>query len=492
MAVDALNVLMIVSEAVPFSKTGGLGDVGGALPAALARLGHRVTVVLPRYHGSPDGKPADAPVQPPWPGAPAYRLLDHDIPGGPRFRFVECPEYFGREGIYGVGAADYADNDRRFGLLAWAALQGADRPGEVPHVVHAHDWQAGLAAAYLRHRFDSRPGWSPVASVFTIHNLAYQGLFGRESVPGLGLGWNTFSGDGLEFWGQVSFLKSGIMFSDLVTTVSRRYALEIQTAEQGFGFEGVTRRRSDRLVGIPNGIDTDVWDPLRDPHLPAPYSADDLGGKAASKRALLERFGLLAGDALRRPVIGMVSRMVDQKGLDLIEAAASDLMQLGAIFVVLGTGERKYQDMWLALAHRYRDRVGALVGFDEGLAHLIEAGSDLFMMPSRFEPCGLNQMYSQRYGTVPVVRATGGLDDTVEQVDHATGVGTGFKFEAYTAEAFVATLRYALDWYGRPEAWRLIQQRGMRRDFSWDASARDYVQAFTRARRDRAEAAPAG
>ncbi len=310
-------------------------------------------------------------------------------------------------------------------------------------------------------------------------------MFPRDVLPGLDLPWDTFTSAGLEFWGQVSYLKAGIQYAQMITTVSRRYAMEIQAPEQGFGFEGILSHRSRVLAGIANGIDTDAWDPMRDPFLPAAFSADDLSGKATVKRALLAAAGLAGRSPDSRPVIGMVSRMVDQKGLDLIAAAASDLMQLGATFVILGTGAPHYEQMWRDLAQRFPDRVSATIGFSEELAHLIEGGSDLFLMPSRFEPCGLNQMYSLRYGTVPVVRATGGLDDTVEQVDASTGEGTGFKFSTYTPAALVDTLRGALDWYGRPEAWRRIQQSGMRVDFSWNVSAREYVKVYERAMAER-------
>ena len=303
-------------------------------------------------------------------------------------------------------------------------------------------------------------------------------------LPQLDLPWDVFTGEGLEFWDKVSFLKAGINYSEMVTTVSRRYAQEIQTAEQGFGFEGILRRRAAVLVGIRNGVDTRLWDPANDPLLPARFSAADLAGKADVKRALLARVGLDAPGQWARPVIGMVSRMVDQKGLDLIFAAvaAGALQALDASFVILGTGAPKYEKMWRDLAARHPNRVAVTVGFNEELAHLIEGGSDIFFMPSRFEPCGLNQMYSLRYGTVPVVRATGGLDDTVTDVDEASGEGTGFKFQAYTAEAMMEALQRALSWYARPAAWRRIQLAGMAQDNSWEASAREYVEVYGRAR----------
>jgi starch synthase len=288
--------------------------------------------------------------------------------------------------------------------------------------------------------------------------------------------------DALEFWGRVSFLKGGIMFSRLITTVSPRYAREIQTPELGFGFDGILRYRSRDLVGILNGIDYDQWDPERDVHLPQPYNASNLKGKAAAKRAVLEAYGIRGAAAQSRPLIGVVSRMVDQKGFDLVAALSGELPSLGASFAVLGTGDRRYEEMWTTLAARHPDRIGARIGFDEALAHRIEAGADLFLMPSRFEPCGLNQMYSLRYGTVPLVRATGGLADTVRNYDPASGEGTGFTFDEYSPRALLGTLRWALEIFRDTRAWRRIQRAGMREDNSWDARARQYVEVYERAR----------
>jgi starch synthase len=478
-----LDILMVVSEANPYSKTGGLGDVGGALPGALAGLGHRVTVVTPRYRGVEGGEEVAAFPQGAWLGSPGFRVLQRTHGDGVRFRLVDCPQYFDRDDLYSGAQGDFPDNHLRFGLLARAALECAARLGERPTVIHAHDWQTGLVPAYLRSRFAAHPAFRGTGTVFTIHNLAYQGVFGREVLPALDLPWDVFTGDGLEYWNKVSFLKSGINFSGVVTTVSRRYAREIQTAEQGFGFDGILERRTDVLVGIRNGVDTSVWDPATDVLLPANFSRDDLSGKSAVKRALLARFGLDGPGQWARPVIGMVSRMVDQKGLDLIAGAVGSgaFDRLDASFVILGTGEPQYEAMWREQAARRPNRVAVTVGFSEDLAHLIEGGADIFLMPSRFEPCGLNQMYSLRYGTVPVVRATGGLDDTVQQVDEATGEGTGFKFEAYTTDAMLDAMRRALGWFARPVAWRRIQLAGMAQDNSWEASAREYVEVYERA-----------
>jgi starch synthase len=470
---------MIGSEALPFAKTGGLADVLGALPAALARLGWDVTLVVPRYRGVEAGVPAGAfrlTV-----GGIAYDITLFEAPlDGTRTLLVDVPPLFGRDDLYGVGAADYPDNPRRFAVLVRAALHHAAASGTSPSVVHAHDWQAGLAAVYLRTLYagDSVLGGTP--SVFTIHNLAYQGLFEADWLPRLDLPWSLFGIDALEFYGRISFLKGGINYSTAITTVSPTYAREIQTPELGFGFDGILRSRSADLFGILNGIDAGRWNPAADPYLPAAFDAADLTGKRLSKAAVLERYGLPRDQAaLERPLVGMISRMVDQKGFDLIARLADRLPGVGASFVVLGTGEPRYQDLWRDLAARFPDRIGARIGFDEGLAHLIEAGADIFLMPSRFEPCGLNQMYSLRYGTIPLVHRVGGLADTVR--DSRRKDANGFVFEEYTPQALLGTLERALRAYQEPAKWRALQAAGMRLDHSWDRSAREYVKIYERA-----------
>lgn len=480
-----LRILMVASEAVPFAKTGGLADVAAALPKALGALGHEVTVVMPRYRGIAVAGPPDRRYTVSL-GAHEYDAevyLQQTSPGV-RTALVDHPAFFDRDALYGLGSQDYGDNPRRFAFLCLAALELARLEARPVDVVHAHDWQGGLAPVYLRTRYASDPVLGGAVSIFTIHNIAYQGLCASDWLPQLGLDWDLFTQDGLEFWLHASLLKGGIMFADLVTTVSPTYAQELLTPQFAFGFEGILRHRAADLVGILNGIDTEVWNPADDRHLPTPYSADDLSGKADAKRVLLDTYGLPGGDEPgRRPVIAMISRMVDQKGLDLIASVAEQLPHLGAAFTILGTGEPWYEEMWRSLARRYPDRVGVRIGFDEPLSHVIEAGADLFMMPSRFEPCGLNQMYSLRYGTLPVVRATGGLDDTVQNYDPATGAGNGFKFHDTSGEALLGTLRLALQvFHNDPERWRALQRAGMMVDFSWNASARAYLAAYERAR----------
>jgi starch synthase len=471
---------MVASEARPFAMTGGLADVLGSLPSALARLGHDVDVVLPRYRGVDAGDPL---------GRLTVRIggqVEHaDVSGvragGARTLFVRHDAYFDREFLYGAIGRDYPDNPERFAFLGQAALAWAEADGTPYDVVHAHDWQAGLVPLYLRRAAAGRGGPSP-ATVFTIHNLAYQGVFDASWLPRLGLEWDMMRVTALEYWSRVSFLKAGIVFADLVTTVSPAYAAEILTPELGFGFDGILREREADLVGILNGIDYDLWDPWRDPHLPVPFRASKMQGKAAARRRLLEAFGLpRAPGGRRRPLVGLISRLVDQKGFDLLAEVMDVLPAMNATFVLLGSGESRYEDAWRALAERHPDRVGVRIGFDDALAHLIEGGSDLFLMPSRFEPCGLNQMFSQRYGTVPVVHATGGLRDTVRDAGGPDGEGTGFTFDDYTPAALLGALGRALVTFEDRAAWRRIQQAGMRQDFSWDASAREYVKVYERA-----------
>ncbi|MDP1569006.1 MAG: glycogen synthase GlgA [Vicinamibacterales bacterium] len=471
---------MIASEAEPFSKSGGLADVASALPRALGRLGHEVTLVTPRYGGVEAGRFTESVSA----VVGGYQfdagLYTEPLGPGASALLVDVPSLYHRAGLYNAHNVDYADNGLRFAFLTIAALEWAAKQPAGPSVVHAHDWQAGLAPAYLKTHFAGHPTLGGVPSVFTIHNLAYQGIFDKDWVPRLGLGWDLFTPDrGFEFWDRLSFLKAGINLADHVTTVSPRYAEEIQTPEFGYGFEGVIHARRAALSGILNGIDTARWDPAADPHLPAPFTADDLSGKAAAKRRLLEVFGLPVDEAsLARPVVGIVSRLVDQKGFDLVAALAGELPSLDATFVVLGTGDPRYQDMWAYLAGWRPERFAVHLGFDEARAHLVEGGADLFLMPSRYEPCGLNQMYSQRYGTVPVVRATGGLADTVVPWDPGSRTGTGFVFQEYHPAALLDTLRGALDAFHDREAWRVLQRNGMRQDFSWDRSAREYVTVY--------------
>lgn len=468
---------MVTPEAHPFAKTGGLAEVAAALPAALVRLGHPVTLVLPRYRGVAPGAAVSRQAELPMGHRTVSAgFVEQDLPDGVRAVLVDVPELYDRPGLYGVGASDFPDNAFRFAVLSRAALEYARARGERPDIIHAHDWQAGLVPVYQKMHLAADPVVGGVPTVFTIHNLAFQGVFARDALPAVGLGWEVFHHEALEYWGNISLLKGGVNFSEKITTVSPTYAREILTPEFGFGFDGVLRRRADDLAGILNGIDTDRWNPEADPFSPH-FSANDLEGKRQAKRALLEAVGLgNVRGSLDRPVIGLISRLTDQKGFDLIGAAAESLLSLDASWVMLGSGERHYEELWRAMADRHPDRVSTTIGFDERLAHLIEAGADMFLMPSRFEPCGLNQLYSLRYGTVPIVRATGGLDDSV--TDAAEPGGNGIKFADLTPGALVAAVRRALDLYRDRPKWQALQREGMAKDPSWDVSAREYVKVY--------------
>ena len=478
---------MVSSEVAPWAKTGGLADVLAGLPAALVRQGHRVTVVLPKYRGL-EPTPVTVSRGEVALGALRYPVEWHvrDGEDGVRTVFVGCPALFDRAGFYGAGGQDFADNADRFALLAAAALDFAEADGPAAAtVVHAHDWQSGLVPVLLRTQPRRWPRLSRAGLVFTIHNLAYQGRFPKEIVPRLGLDWSVFTMDGAEFWNEFSFLKAGLAYSEYVTTVSPRYAVETLTPAFGYGFEGALQSIGERYFGILNGIDAQTWNPETDPLLPAHYSARDLSGKRECKRALLNQFELPQGDdALARPVVAMVSRLVAQKGLDWIEDAADELMALDATWVIVGSGEKSYEQMWQRLHERHPSRVGVFFGFDEGRAHLTEAGADLFLMPSRFEPCGLNQMYSLRYGTVPVVHAVGGLDDTIRTFRPNARHANGFKFSPGSGATLAATLRQALRLYHNPPQWARLMAEGMAEDHSWDQAAGEYVKVYKRARRD--------
>jgi starch synthase len=406
-------------------------------------------------------------------------LQDGGTRDGVRFFFVDYPPFFDREELYTLRGADYPDNAERFALFSRAAVEFMKRAG-LPDVLHCHDWQSSLVPVLLRTVHAGDPGLGRVPVVLTVHNLAYQGMFPRGALERVGLPASLFTVDGLEFYGKVNFLKGGLGFADYLTTVSRKYAQEIQTPEFGHGLDGAVRGRADRLVGILNGVDYSEWSPESDNYVAARYSVDNLEAKQVCKKDLLGVVGLRDTE-LRRPLLGIVSRFATQKGFDLIEEIAADLLKHELFLVVLGTGEPRFEKLFRELAQRHPKKVAVRVGFDNALAHKIEAGSDLFLMPSRWEPCGLNQIYSLRYGTVPVVRATGGLDDTVEPFDPATGRGTGFKFMPYTGAAFLECLLAALQVYRRrPKAWLQLMKNGMAKDFSWDRSAAEYEALFER------------
>jgi starch synthase len=379
--------------------------------------------------------------------------------------------------LYGVGGKDYPDNAECFAEFCGAAIEFCKRVW-MPDVIHCHDWQTGLLPVFLRTRYANDNALQDLPVVFTIHNIGYYGAFPRDAMKKIGLPDSLFGIDALEFYGQVNFLKGGLIFSDFLTTVSPKYAQEIQTVEYGYGLDGVVTNRADSLVGILNGVDYAIWSPERDKVIASRYSPKDLAGKVACKKDLLELFGL-PPETVGKPVIGIVSRFASQKGFDLIEFIAGDLLAEDLAVVALGAGEPRYENLFRELAKAYPSKFSVKVAYDNILAHKVEAGADMFLMPSRYEPCGLNQIYSLKYGTVPIVRATGGLDDTIEAFDPTTGRGTGFKFLAYDGPALLSAVRQALSIYrNEPAVWRRIQLNGMSRDFSWQASAVEYAKLY--------------
>lgn len=485
-----MHIAFAASECVPFSKTGGLADVVGALPRALAALGHQVSVYVPRYRQTKLNDPQTVVRSITVPFDDKYRFCSVVTAGsssGVRFYFVDYPPYFDRDALYGTPAGDFPDNAERFALFSRAVLEASKILG-VPQIFHCHDWQSALVPVMLRTLYAEDPGFRDVATVFTIHNMGYQGLFPPDTLPLLMLPWELLTISMMEFFGQVNFLKGALVLSDFVTTVSRKYSQEIQTTEYGFGLEGVLRSRSATVSGILNGVDYEEWSPQTDKFIAAKYSAQDLSGKLQCKKDLLNAFGIANADA-KVPVIGIVSRFAAQKGFDLIAQIMDRLAREEMILVVLGSGDQPYEEMFQRLNKQFPNKIAAKVAFDNAIAHKIEAGSDMFLMPSRYEPCGLNQIYSLKYGTVPIVRATGGLDDTIEPWDARTGKGTGFKFSDYTGEALLGAIKQALLAYQDPSSWQTLMRNGMGRDFSWGASAREYGKIYDRARQLRANAA---
>jgi len=485
------RVLMVSSEVSPWAKSGGLADVLSALPVALAGIGYQVGVVVPRFLSA-----ADAParrvvssLRVPFPsGDQEIGISEMAVPlpapgaGSVTLFFVDAPQLYGRPGLYGETSGDYGDNHIRFAVLCRAALEVSRRlfPADI---FHCHDWQAALLPVYLRTRTGVDPHFLAARTLLTIHNLGYQGRFDSRQFGDLGLPASVFqpglsSTGSLEFWGGLNFLKGGIGFADAVNTVSPAYAKEIQTPEFGFGLDGVLRQRGAEgspVTGILNGVDYTRWNPETDTSLPARYSLSDLAGKRDCKRALLAELGL-PEKAMERPLLGIVSRFATQKGFDLLGEAARELFRDDVYLVALGNGEPVWEDLFRQLQREFPDRVGLRIGYDDPLAHRIEAGSDIFLMPSRYEPCGLNQIYSLRYGTIPVVRATGGLDDTIADAGPGgkSPGGTGFKFADYNGKALLETVRRACRAWEDRKVWTALISRAMRQEFSWAVAAEQY------------------
>ena len=479
-----MKVLLTYSEAVPFAKTGGLADVAGAFPAALAQNGLDVSVIIPYY------RKAFPAALDPGVHVATFRVptLERSEEGAIRrtalpgsnvaVYLIEHDAYFARDGLYGERGTDYCDNAARFAFFSRAAIETILVLDMDVDVLHLNDWQTALAALYMKTLYADDHRLADTKTLLSIHNLAYGGVFPHWDMRAVGLPWRHFNSKEIEFYGSVSFLKGGLVSADGLATVSPTYAREIQTPEMGHGLDGVLRDRSDRLAGVLNGIDPNAWDPSTDPALCAHYNADDLAGKEACRRALLEEQGL--PDDPDVPVIGVISRLAEQKGFDILAEAIDRILDLPARVILLGTGDGRYQEFFSVLAARRPRQIAVNLGFDDGLARRIEAGSDFFLMPSRYEPCGLSQMYSLRYGTVPIVRATGGLADTVFDADGESGAGraNGFTFTPYSADALLACVRRAVTRFADKASMRSLQRSGMSRDNSWSTRAGEYISIY--------------
>lgn len=455
-----MKILFVSSEAVPFAKTGGLADVAGSLPIALEKLGIDIKVVMPKYK--------------------TVKVKEDRTVIGRNLEvlFIENEKYFNRSQLYGDKFGDYPDNLERFSYFSKSCLDLLKKINFKPDIIHCNDWQSSLIPVYLKTIYKNDPFFCDIKTILTIHNLSYQGLFDKSHFPKSGLGWNLFTIEGLEFYDKVNILKGGILFSDLITTVSPTYSKEIQTKEFGHGLEGVLKERSNELYGILNGIDYDTWNPKTDKYISKKYDANDIKAKYVNKEDLQKISGLSVDRNI--PLIGIISRLADQKGLDLISAIIGDLLKSKLQFIVLGTGDNKYHVLFEKIAKVYPKKTSMNLKFDAVLAQKIYAGCDIFLMPSRFEPCGLGQMICLRYGTIPVVRLTGGLKDTIEEYDAASGQGNGFVFSQYSSSELLAAIKRSLAFYKDKEAWQKLTKKAMGYDFSWDNSAKEYEKLYNK------------
>jgi starch synthase len=484
-----MQIVFAASEAAPFAKTGGLADVVGALPREIAKLGHQVSVFLPLYasvrpHLEKDLNYAVRSLTIPFPhGNRFVGIVDGGLRDAVRYYFVDCPEFFDRQGLYGNNGDSYGDNAERFGLFSRAVLEATKTLG-VPDVFHVHDWQAALLPVFLRTIYNTDPSLKNAATVLTIHNAGYQGWFPPATTEQLMLPWEIFTYDKLEHFNTFNFLKGGVVYTDLITAVSPKYAEEVQTPEFGNGLDAALRQRSADLRGILNGVDYTEWDPATDGNLAGHYSPLDLSGKRDCRKDLLHAFGLDVPE--QTPVIGICSRFASQKGFDLLEQIAGRLAERDLAVVALGTGEPYYEKFFRDFAFANAGRFSIQIRYDEAMAHKIEAGADIFLMPSRFEPCGLNQIYSLKYGTIPVVRATGGLDDTVQEWNPRQNSGTGFKFQPYEAQALLDAIDHALSAFYDKKQWKQLMENAMAQNFSWEKPAREYAAVYEEAARKRA------
>lgn len=477
-----MKIAFVTSEVVPFSKTGGLADVSGALPVALKEIGHDVMVITPKYKAvKADGLsklPQSFKVNL---GGTRHEatLFESELPGGVKTLFIGNGHFFDRDGLYSTPDGDHWDNFLRFGFFSHAALKAVMELDFAPDVIHLNDWQSALIPVFIKRSEDFRDAFHNVKTLITVHNLGYHGLFDKGVLKEVGLDESLFSPKFMEFYGKVNFLKGGLIFADAINTVSPTYSHEIQSSEFGHGLEGVLRERSERLFGILNGIDAETWNPATDKFIEKNFTFEDLSGKAECKEALQKEMSLPINPNV--PLVAMISRLADQKGFDILEDVIKDVMIRDLQLVILGTGDKKYHLFFENIAPKYSRKLHVRLAFDNALAHQIEAGADMFLMPSRYEPCGLNQMMSLRYGTVPVVRETGGLADTIREFSGQDG--NGFKFRDYNGHAMVAAIDRALKYYHDPLAWTRVIENGMKQDFSWGASAKKYEELYNRLER---------
>jgi starch synthase len=486
-----MRILMVTPEANPFARTGGLAEVVSALAYALTRLDHQVMVTMPLYRQVREaggtlfstGHTLSIPLS--FKNLPA-EVYQTELTPGLTFYFIGQDALFNREGLYGTAYGDFEDNAERFIFFSRAVVEMIETLQLEVDVCHCQEWQTGIVPVYLRTLYRDLPRLQKLPTLYTVHNVGYQGLFSSYDFPLTGLGWELLSPKALEFYGKINLMKGGLVYADLINTVSNRYREEILSPEYGFGLEGVLRERAADLFGVVEGVDYQRWDPTHDPFLPASYNLDNLQGKKSCKEALLKHFDLDLPP--ERPLLGMTTRLYERKGIDLVEGIMEELMALEVGFVLQGTGEERHQYLLQELSARYPGKIGLAISFTDELAHQIIAGTDIYLMPSRYEPCGLDQLYCLRYGTVPVVRATGGLDETIKQYDPAMGSGNGFKFDDCTPEACLQAVQEALALYEDRTAWQALMRQNMSLDFSWDKVAPSYVALYERARDKRRQA----
>lgn len=477
-----MEVLFVTPEVTPFARAGGLGDVSHYLPQALSERGHSIKVITPRYRQTTDagfqlnpGPTVQAPLS--WRNKSA-KLFTHKVSDTIEIIFIDREDLFYRDGLYGNEFGDYEDNAERFIFFCRSVMETIKVLGLSPEIIHCHDWPSGLVPIYVKSLYRNMPNLKNTKTVFTFHNLGAQGVFWHYDYTMTGLDWEFFTPDALEFHGQLNMTKAGLVFADIITTVSEKYAREALTPEYAFGLEGVLECRKDDTYAVLNGVDYNAWDPEKDPYIAAQYTRADLHKKTECRKELRDLFGLNTGE---EPIVAVISRLLDRKGFDLISAAMNDLLKLDLSIVFMGMGDDKYHTYLGELSNKHPDRIGMKVIYDKALAHKIMAGADIFLMPSRYEPCGLEQLYSLKYGTIPVVRATGGLDDTVIDYTDYPDKGYGFKFQEYTPEALYTSLAAAVAFFGNDNEWKKLVRRGMSLDFSWEKAAAAYEKIYEKA-----------